>query len=129
MVTIAQAMQILDCSCDHARQILRRLTQRGWLARITPGTYELIRAERGQHAFPDTNPLCLGSTLAQPYTFSYATGAFFHRLSTQASPTVDIATTVARWRRMLVRGKSYRLVVQPDHTFLGPGRLTPTALR
>ncbi len=120
VVTIEETMDILDCSYNHARQLLHRLTQRRWLARITPGTYELIPAERGEHAFPDTNPLFIGSTLVEPYYFSFATAAFFHGLSTQASATVYIATTVRKGRRLLtVRGKKYRLVVQPDHKFFG----------
>jgi predicted transcriptional regulator of viral defense system len=119
-VTIEETMDILDCSYDHARQILHRLTQRRWLARLTPGTYELIPAERGEYAFPDPNPLFIGSTLVEPYYFSYATAAFFYGLSSQASATVYIATNVRKGRRLLtVRGKSYRLVVQPDHKFFG----------
>lgn len=120
VVTIEETMDILDCSYSHARKILHGLTDSGWLARITPGTYELIPAERGEHAFPDTNPLFIGSTLVEPYYFSFATAAFFHGLSTQASATVYIATTVRKGRRLLtVRGKRYRLVVQPDHKFFG----------
>jgi len=113
-------LDVLDCSYGYARQILRRLENCHWLARITPGTYELIPAERGEHAFPDTNRLFLGSTLVEPYYFSFATAAFFHGLSTQASATVYIATPVPKGRRLLsVRGKRYRLVVQPHHKFFG----------
>jgi len=120
VVTIEQAMAILDCSYDHARQVLHRLARRRWLARITPGTYELIPAERGEHAFPDTNPLFIGSTLVEPYYFSFATAAFFYGLSTQAAATVYIATTARKGQRLLtVRGKTYRLVVQPAHKFFG----------
>jgi predicted transcriptional regulator of viral defense system len=120
VVTIEDTMDILDCSYNYARQTLHRLKERRWLAPITPGTYELIPAERGEHAFPDTNPLFIGSTLVEPYYFSFATAAFFHGLSTQASATVYVATTVRKGRRLLtVRGKRYRLVVQPDHKFFG----------
>jgi predicted transcriptional regulator of viral defense system len=120
VVTIEQAMAILDCSYDYARQVLHRLARRRWLAPITPGKYELIPAERGEHAFPDTNPLFIGSTLVTPYYFSFATAAFFHSLSTQAAATVYIATTTRKGRRLLtVRGKAYRLVVQPDYKFFG----------
>ena len=120
VVTIEQAMDVLDCSYDHARQVLHRLARRRWLVPITAGTYELIPAERGEHAFPDTNPLFIGSTLVTPYYFSFATAAFFHGLSTQASATVYVATTVRKKRRLLtVRGKAYRLVVQPAHKFFG----------
>ncbi len=120
VVTIEQAMTILNCSNDHARQVLHRLARRRWLALITPGKYELIPAERGQHAFPDTNPLFIGSTLVTPYYFSFATAAFFYGLSTQAAATVYIATTTRKGRRLLnVRGKAYRLVLQPAHKFFG----------
>lgn len=120
VVTIEETMDILGCSYNHARQILHRLTQHHWLARITPGTYELIPAERGEHAFPDTNPLFIGSTLVDPYYFSFATSAFFYGLSTQASATVYIATTLRKGRQLLtVRGKAYRLVVQPAQKFFG----------
>jgi predicted transcriptional regulator of viral defense system len=120
IVTIEQAMDILGCSYAHARQVLHRLARRRWLIRITPGTYELIPAERGEHAFPDTNPLFVGSTLVTPYYFSFATAAFYHGLSTQASATVYIATTVRKKRRLLtVRGKTYRLVFRPDHKYFG----------
>jgi len=120
VVTIKETMDILGCSYDHARQVLHRLARRRWLAPITPGTYELIPAERGEHAFSDTNPLFVGSTLVTPYYFSFATAAFFHGLSTQASATVYIATTARKGRRLLiVRGKAYRLVVQPAGKFFG----------
>ena len=119
-VTIEETMALLDCSYDHARQVLHRLAQRRWLAPLTAGTYELIPAERGEHAFPDTNPLFIGSTLVQPYYFSYATAAFFHGLSTQAAATVYIATPQRKARRLrTVRGKDYRLVYQPPHKFFG----------
>ncbi len=120
VVTIQQAMKILDCSYDHARQVLHRLSHHRWLAPIQAGKYELIPAERGEHAFPDTNPLFIGSVLVSPYYFSFATAAFFHGLSTQASATVYIATMARKARRLLtVRGKSYRLVAQPAHKFFG----------
>jgi len=120
MVTIKEAMDILDCSYDRARQVIHRLVRDRWLAPITRGKYELIPAERGEHAFADTNPLFIGSALVKPYYFSFATAAFFHALSTQASATVYIATTARRWQRLLtVRGKEYRLVRQAAHSFFG----------
>jgi len=120
VVTIEDTMAILDCSYDHARLVLHRLARRRWLVPLTPGKYELIPAERGEHAFPDTNPLFIGSALVEPYYFSFATAAFFHGLSTQASATVYLATTVRTGRRLYqVRGKEYRLVFQPPHKFFG----------
>jgi len=119
VVNIEDAMKILGVSYDHARQLLHGLVRNRWLVRIQPGKYELIPAERGEHAFPDTNPLFLGSVLVQPYYFSFATAAFFHGLSTQASQMVFIATSQNLPRRRLVREKEYRLVFQPEHKFFG----------
>ena len=120
VVTIDDTVAILSCSHDHARQVLHRLAGRRWLIPLGPGKYELIPADRGEHAFPDTNPLFLGSALVEPYYFSYATAAFYHGLSTQASATVYVATSVRTGRRLVhVRGKAYRLVFQPAHKFFG----------
>lgn len=119
-VTIEETMAILDCSYDHARRVLHRLARHRWLVPLTPGKYELIPADRGEHAFPDTNPLFIGSALVESYYFSYATAAFFHGLSTQASAVVYLATSVRTGRRIYhVRGKEYRLVLQPTLKFFG----------
>lgn len=119
VVTAEDAMRILGVSSDHARQVLHRLARDRWLALITSGKYELIPAERGEYAFTDTNPLFIGSVLASPYYFSFATAAFFHGLSTQAALTVYIATTQNKPRQIMVRDKAYRLVRQPTHKFFG----------
>jgi predicted transcriptional regulator of viral defense system len=120
VVTIEETMDILACSYVHARQVLHRLARRRWLTRIKPGTCELIPASRGEHAFPDTNPLFIGSVLVEPYYYAFATAAFYHGLSTQASVTVYIATSKRARRRVYeVRGKAYRLMLQPPHKFFG----------
>jgi predicted transcriptional regulator of viral defense system len=119
VVSIEDAMKIMGVSYDHARQLLHGLVRDRWLARIQSGKYELIPAERGEYAFPDTNPLFLGSMLVQPYYYSFATAAFFHGLSTQASQMVFIATSQDLSRRRLVREKEYRLVLLPEYKFFG----------
>jgi predicted transcriptional regulator of viral defense system len=119
VVNIKDTMKIIGVSYDHARQLLHGLARDRWLARIQPGKYELIPAERGEHAFPDTNPLFLGSVLVQPYYYSFATAAFFYSLSTQASHMVFIVTSQNLPRHRLVREKEYRLVFQPEHKFFG----------
>jgi predicted transcriptional regulator of viral defense system len=118
-ITIHDVQEILDVSYDHARQLLHRLARDRWLAPIRSGLYELIPAERGEHAFVDTNPFFVGSTLVEPYYFSFATAAFFYGLSSQASFVVYIATTQNMTRQLLVRGKEYHLVLQPAHKFFG----------
>jgi len=112
-------MKILGVSNEHARQLLHGLARDHWLARIQAGKYELIPSERGEYAFPDTNPLFLGSMLIQPYYFSFTTAGFFHGLSTQASHVIFIATSQDLPRHRWVREKEYRLVLQPKIIFFG----------
>ena len=119
VVKTEDAMRILGISYDYARQVLHRLARDHWLSLIQPGKYELIPAERGEYAFTDTNPLFVGSSLVDIYYFTYATAAFYHGLTTQAASTVYLATTHGRPRRMLVREKEYRAVIQPAHKFFG----------
>ena len=119
VVTIDQAQAILGVSYDHARQLLHRLARAKWLARIRAGLYELIPAERGTYAFPDPNPLFVGSNLVEPYYFSYSTAAYFHALSTQASATMYLATIQTKTRSVTVREKEYRIINQPKHQFFG----------
>jgi predicted transcriptional regulator of viral defense system len=119
VVTVEDAARFLSCSPDYARKVLSRLARDRWLALIVPGKYELIPAERGEYAFPDTNPLFIGSQLVSPYYFSFATSAYYHGLTTQASLTVQIATTKGKTRKLLVRDKTYQTVIQPAHKFFG----------
>ena len=119
VVTVDDAAHILGISQEYARKVLQRLAQDKWLAAIIPGKYELIPAERGEHAFPDTNPLFIGGQLVAPYYFSYATAAYFQGLTTQASQTVFIATLESKTHRRLVREKTYQIVRQSPHHFFG----------
>lgn len=119
MVTIEDAARILNVSREYARAILLRLASNQWLAPIIPGKYEFIPAERGEHAFVDTNPLFIGSQLTHPYYFSYATSAYFYALTTQAPATVYLAANQGKTRQLTVREKRYQIIVQPAHKFFG----------
>jgi len=123
VVTVEDTARILNISPEYARKVLQRLARDRWLTRIIPGKYELIPAERGEYAFPDTNPLFLGSHLVSPYYFSYATSAYYHSLTTQASQTEYLATIEGKTRKLLVRDKVYQIVLQPTHHFFGFGEV------
>lgn len=118
-LTIRQAGQILSVSDDHVRVILHRLAKKGWLAPVVPGVFELIPAERGEVAFMDTNPLALGSVLADPYAFAYSTAAYFYGLTTQASTMVFLQTNSGKTHTVTARGKSYRVIAIPAALFFG----------
>ena len=119
VVNIRETSQILGISSDYARLVLHRLAADGWLKPIVPGKYELIPAERGEHAFPDTNPFFIGSHLVSPYYFSFATSAYHLGLTTQASQTVYIATKGGKTIQRRVREKTYQVINLPDAKFFG----------
>ena len=123
VVTVEAAARILNISTEYARKVLQRLSRDRWLTRIIPGKYELIPAERGEYAFPDSNPLFLGSHLVSPYYFSYATSAYHHGLTTQASQTEYLATNEGKTRKLLVRDKVYQIILQPTYHFFGFGEV------
>lgn len=123
VVTVEDTAQVLNISQDYARKVLQRLARDHWLAPIVPGKYELIPAERGEYAFPDTNPLFIGSQLVSPYYFSYATSAYYHSVTTQASQTVYLATTEGKTRKLFIREKTYQIVHQQAHHFFGFGEV------
>ena len=119
VVNIEETSQILEISPDYARLVLHRLASDGWLKPIVPGKYELIPAERGEYAFPDTNPFFIGSHIVSPYYFSFATSAYHYGLTTQAPLTVYIATNGGKTKRRLVREKIYQTVNLPEKKFFG----------
>jgi predicted transcriptional regulator of viral defense system len=119
VVTIEDTIRILHCSSDYARKVLSRLARDRWLVPILPGKYEFIPAERGEYAFPDTNPFFIGSQLVPSYYFSFATSAYYHGLTTQASLTVYIATSQGKTRKLIVREKTYQTILQPVDKFFG----------
>jgi predicted transcriptional regulator of viral defense system len=119
IVTIDEAARVLNISSGYARKVLQRLARDKWLAPIISGKYELIPAERGEYAFPDTNPLFIGSHLVAPFYFSYATAAYYHGLTTQASQAVYIATSEGKTHQLLIREKLYQIIRQPRHHFFG----------
>jgi len=94
-----------------ARKLAHDLVRKGWLQRVGRGRYLLNPGRHGPDAIPDTDPLRLGSRLASPYYFGYATAAELHGLLPQASRTYYVVTPspggsgwehVAQFRRIQV---------------------------
>ena len=94
-----------------ARKVAHDLVQKGWLQRVGRGRYLLNPSRHGPDAIPDTDPLRLGSRIAVPYYFGYATAAELLSLLPQASRVYyivsprrggTVATRIARFRRVTV---------------------------
>ena len=75
-----------------ARKVAHDLVAKGWLQRVGRGRYLLNPGRHGPDAIPDTDPLRLGSRIADPYYFGYATAAELLGLLPQASRVYYIVT-------------------------------------
>ena len=98
-------------SAGFARKLAHDLVEKGWLQRVGRGRYLLNPSRHGPDAIPDTDPLRLGSRIASPYYFGYATAAELRGLLPQASRVYYIVTPkrgatvpnrVARFRRVTI---------------------------
>jgi predicted transcriptional regulator of viral defense system len=79
-------------SRGYARKLAHDLTRKGWLQRTRRGWYLLNPSRRGPEAIPDHDPFRVGSRLAEPYYFAYATAAELWGLLPRAGRTYYIVS-------------------------------------
>ena len=118
VVTLAEVRALVGVTPGYARKLVHDLAKKGWLQSIRRGVYLLNPADHGPDALPDRDPWRIGSLLADPYYFAYATAAELHGLLPQAGSVYYLATS----RRSELRpfGPSqFRLVHQPPSRFFG----------
>ncbi|MGH3102604.1 MAG: type IV toxin-antitoxin system AbiEi family antitoxin domain-containing protein [Gaiellaceae bacterium] len=73
-VTIDEAAAALGWPSKRTREVLARLSRKGWLKRLARGRYETILAETGGWALP--NPWAALSLWQQPYYVGFQSAAF-----------------------------------------------------
>jgi predicted transcriptional regulator of viral defense system len=73
-VTVEEAAAALGWTNKRAREVLARLTRKGWLKRLARGRYETVLAETGGWALP--NPWAALSLWRQPYYVGFQSAAF-----------------------------------------------------
>lgn len=117
-VTAAELRSMLGTSDAYARFVAHRLVQKGWLERVRPGLYQLIRAERGPEGIGDTNPLATGALLVAPYFFSFGTACTHHGFTEQVFSEVYVACRAPK-RPVTVRGTRYVFVPIAERRFFG----------
>lgn len=110
-VSLREIRSRAQISRGFARKVAHDLVRKGWLQRVGRGRYLLNPSRHGPDAVPDTDPLRLGSRIASPYYFGYATAAELLGLLPQASRVyyvvtpkrgTSIRTRIARFRRVTV---------------------------
>jgi predicted transcriptional regulator of viral defense system len=92
VVSLEQIRKAVDASPGFARKLAHGLVRKGWLQRARRGTYLLNPGRHGPDAIPDMDPFRIGTLLADPYYFGYATAAELHGLLPQAGRVYYIVT-------------------------------------
>lgn len=106
-----------------ARKVAHDLVQKGWLQRVGRGRYLLNPSRQGPDAIPDTDPLRLGSRIAAPYYFGYATAAELRGLLPQASRVYYIVTP-KRGGTVRSRVAEFRRISVDPTKFFGTEQIT-----
>jgi predicted transcriptional regulator of viral defense system len=126
--SVADAQQVLGSSYDATLQILRRLTQAGWLVRLTAGHYAIVPLSSGSEAIPEANRYVIAREMLgdAPYYISHESAMDIHNMLTRPVTTVTI-TTPRRLASREILGVPYRFVYAPPSALWGnePTWVTP----
>jgi predicted transcriptional regulator of viral defense system len=99
--------------------LLHGLERKRWLERVARGLYQFIPLSYGYpERIPPANSFVIGSSLVEPYYFSYYTSNSHYGLTTQMPFTLFIATTKKKpdfeWL-----GSVFKFVTLSRHKFFG----------
>jgi len=87
----------LKCTPGYAYFLLHGLEDKGWIERVTHGVYQFIPLSYGYPGrVSPVNPYLVGSSLVEPYYFSYYTSNSHYGFTTQVPSTVYVASTKSK---------------------------------
>ena len=107
---------------SYPRKMAHTLSRKGWLQRVGKGEYLLNPARQGPEAIPEMNPYRVGSHLANPGYFGYATAANLHGLLTQVFRTCFVVTPLQK-TVTISEPTDFRLVHVSERKFFGTTRI------
>jgi predicted transcriptional regulator of viral defense system len=101
----ADAQEVLGSSYGATLHTLRRLTQAGWLVRLTAGRYAMVPLSSGSEAIPQANRYVIAREVlaGASYYISHDSAMDIHNMLTRPVTTVTVTTPrrLARWRLRL----------------------------
>lgn len=126
--SVVDAQKALGSNYDLTRQVLRRLTQAGWLVRLTAGRYAIVPLSSGDDATPQVNRYVIAREILDetPYYVSHESAMDIHNMLTRPVTTV-IVTTPRRLAKREILGVPYRFVYASPSALWGsePTWVTP----
>ena len=118
--SITDAREILGGSYNAALHALRRLTDAGWLVRLTAGRYAIVPLSSGDAALPQVNRYVIARELLgeSPYYVSHESALDIHNMLTRPITRV-IVTTPRRLKEREILSMSYRFISAPLSSLWG----------
>jgi predicted transcriptional regulator of viral defense system len=118
IISIDDIETTLAVAPNVAREIASRLTEKGWLDRLLPGTYLIIPLAAGEDAVYTTHEYLIASHIAEPMYIGYYSALSHHGLTEQVPRTVYVVTPTRAQSRE-IHGVPYRVTTVTERKFFG----------
>jgi predicted transcriptional regulator of viral defense system len=116
IISVDDIETTLEVPPNTAREIASRLTEKGWLDRLFPGTYLIIPLTAGEEAVYTTHEYLIAAHVAEPMYISYYSALSHHGLTEQVPRTVYVVTPTRAQSRE-IHGVSYRVTTVTERKF------------
>jgi predicted transcriptional regulator of viral defense system len=124
IISVDDIETTLEVPPNTAREIASRLTEKGWLDRLFPGTYLIIPLSAGEEAVYTTHEYLIAAHVADPMYIGYYSALSHHGLTEQVPRTVYVVTPTRAQSRE-IHGVPYRVTTVTERKFFG---LEPTSI-
>ncbi|MFT4923340.1 MAG: putative transcriptional regulator of viral defense system [Haloarculaceae archaeon] len=118
IISVDDIETTLEVPPNTAREIASRLTEKGWLDRLFPGTYLIIPLTAGEEAVYTTHEYLIATHVAEPMYIGYYTALSHHGLTEQVPRTVYVVTPT-RGQSREIHGVPYRVTTVTERKFFG----------
>jgi len=118
IISVDDIETTLEVPPNTAREIASRLTEKGWLDRLFPGTYLIIPLTAGEEAVYTTHEYLIAAHVAEPMYIGYDSALNHHGLTEQVPRTVYVVTPTRAQSRE-IHGVPYRVVTVTERKFFG----------
>ncbi|MUV49754.1 MULTISPECIES: type IV toxin-antitoxin system AbiEi family antitoxin domain-containing protein [Haloarcula] len=118
IISVDDIETTLEIPPKTAREIASRLTEKGWLDRLFPGTYLIIPLTAGEKGVYTTHEYLIAAHVATPMYIGYYSALSHHGLTEQVPRTVYVVTP-ARAQSREIHGVPYRVTTVTERKFFG----------
>ena len=118
IISIDDIETTLEVAPNTAREIASRLTEKGWLDRLFPGTYLIVPLSAGEEAMYTTHEYLIAAHVAEPMYIGYYSALSHHGLTEQVPRTVYVVTPTRAQSRE-IHGVPYRVTTVTERKFFG----------